>query len=154
MRKDRAAYLTRAQKNGIQEQEQTVLDSFDRSIADASKIASVAKVTQTRTGTCLVPNGSTLRAIATSNGGISASANAANILDFGPVTPTANYAEASTEFATVSNTGVGYTAAVSSTSNSLSCFAYGYGSVRCPGETAPAVTAYISTLSTALRCRL
>jgi hypothetical protein len=154
MHKDRATYLARAQKNGIQAQEQNVLNSFDRTIADASKIASVAKITNSSEGPCIVPNGATLFASATSNAGTSASAFAVNSIDFGPATPTANYAEASTEFSTVSNTGVGTSPASSSTSNSFSCFAYSYGSVTCPGESAPAVSAYISTFSTRPRCFL
>jgi hypothetical protein len=150
--KDRANYLRHAQKNGIQTQEQNFLNSLDRVIADLSKQATVAKGSMTQTGTCLVPNGATLRAMASSYGGTSASANAVNYIDFGPATPTTNVAQADTDYASLYNTAVGTTAASVSTSNAQSCFAESYGSVTCPGESSPGVAAYAYSFNRAARC--
>jgi hypothetical protein len=141
-------YLKRAQADGIQATEKAVQAGLDRVMTNLAQPTS--KIVQT--GTCLVPNGATLRAIATSSGGNTASANARNALDFYPTTPTNNYAEAATETTFMSDNAVGITAASASASTFFSCFAYGYGSVTCPGESDAGVWAFESSQNNSRRC--
>ena len=150
---DHAQDLRIAQKDGVSRSEQRVLDSLLSKIQSLRQAATTqAKITQSNFGACLTPNGATLYASSSSSNGTSASATAVNALDFGPITPTDNYAEAGTEFSSNSGYGVGASPANASASQAQSCFAYGYGSVTCPGENAPGVSAYASSLGRARRC--
>lgn len=156
LQNDQVQFLGVAQKDGISRGEQRILDGLQSKIQSLRQAATglQAKASQSNYGSCYTPNGATLYASATSNGGTSASASAVNALDFGPITPTDNEAEASTEFATNTDYNVGASPASTSISQAQSCFAYGYATVTCPGETWPGVSAYASSQSTRLRCLL
>lgn len=154
LQNDQAQFLRIAQKDGVSRSEQRILDSLLSNIQSLRQAASglQSKASQSNYGTCYTPNGATLYASATSNGGTSASSTAVNALDFGPITPTVNEAEASTEFLTNTDYNIGSAAANASVMQSFSCFAYGYATVTCPGDTWPGVSAYASSTSTRLRC--
>ena len=154
LQNDQAQFLRVAQKDGVSRSEQRILNSLLSNIQSLRQAASglQSKASQSNYGACYTPNGATLYASATSNGGTSASATAVNALDFGPITPTVNEAEASTEFVTNTDYNIGAAAANASVMQAQSCFAYGYATVTCPGDTWPGVSAYASSNSTRLRC--
>lgn len=154
METDRNAFLQIAQKDGLSAGEARTLKQLQGNIDALNKATQVqAKNSQSNYGACLTPNGASLYASASSYQGTSASATAVNALDFGPITPTSNYAEASTDYSGVYGYGVGATPADASTSDAASCFAFGYGSVTCPAESAPGVTAYASSFSRRRTCQ-
>lgn len=153
MESDRDAYLQIAQKDGVSAREAHTLKQLQGNIeALTQAVQAQAKGSQSNYGACLTPNGASLYASASSYQGTSASATAVNALDFGPITPTSNYAEASTDYSGDYGYGVGATSADASASDPASCFAFGYGSVTCPAENAPGVTAYASSFSRRRYC--
>lgn len=149
---ERAIYERAALTDGLSAGEQRVLDRLQDNIDALQARPSLAKDSQSSYGSCLTPNGASLYASATSNNGTSASSTAVNALDFGPITPTYNFAEAATEYTYTSNAAVGATAATASTSSPRSCYAYSASSVTCPGEAYPGVSAFASSSSSAPRC--
>ena len=148
MENDRNTVLQIAQKDGVSAREARTLKQLQGNIDALNQaVPAQAKNSQSNYGSCLTPNGAALYASASSYQGTSASATAVNALDFGPITPTSNYAEANTEYSGDYGFGVGASPANATTSDSSSCFAFGYGSVTCPAENAPGVTAYASSFS-------
>lgn len=143
-------FKSAAQTDGISTGEQRIMDRLQANIDRLQAVS--AKDSQANYGTCLTPQGATLYAAANSTGGTSADSTSVNALDFGPITPTDNYAEAATEYSFSSNSNVGASAASASTSHAMSCYAYGYSYVICPGETQPGVSAFASSTSSRPRC--
>jgi hypothetical protein len=115
---------------GIVASLERVLERFDAELQ--------GKVSQT----AYCPGGAQIYARALSNSGTSASGYAVNALDFSPATPTTNRAEASTDNVYNAQTTIGMTPANASANEPGSCWAYGYASVTCVGETTPRATAY------------
>lgn len=110
-----------------------------------------AKGSMNREGNC---GAAQVFAFASSSNGSSANASSLNGLDFGPVTPTANYAEAYTDLIYNSGTGTGYTPAQAQAYEAASCFAGAYSSVTCPGASSPAVVAWALSSRNLPRCYL
>jgi hypothetical protein len=105
-----------------------------------------------REGYC--SGGAQLYASASATNGTAASAYAVNALDFGPVTPTANYADAYTDNTGYASYGTGYGAAQAQTYESPSCFSNAYASVTCPNDSAPAVVAWAFSRRNNTNCLL
>jgi hypothetical protein len=77
-------------------------------------------------------NGSLLRARAISSDGNFADAFAANVLDFGPATPTDNFVSANTNYIYDMSSSIGTTPANASVLDYQSCDAQAYASATCP----------------------
>jgi hypothetical protein len=110
-----------------------------------------AKGSMNREGNC---GAARVFANASSSNGTSANASAVNGLDFSPVTPTANYAEAYTDLIFNSSTGTGYTAAQAQAYEANSCYSGAYSSVTCPGASSPAVVAWAVSRRNLPRCSM
>jgi hypothetical protein len=143
------AKLARAHDKSPSSEQQT-LDVIANALADLSQPHTKS---QTVTGDCSGPGGTSqpqLYARALSSYGLNASAYAVLTSDFSPVLATANYASAGTRnglgvsTSSQTSTGIAYTAASASASapvSSNACTASSYASVKCPGQSSPAISA-------------
>ncbi len=144
---DLDAQRTRLTAKGRADTGAGIVASLER-VLDRLNAEMQGKVSQTS----YCPSGAQIYARALSSGGTAASGYAVNALDFSPATPTSNLAEASTDNIYNSQTTVGLTPANASANESASCYAYGYASVTCPGETSPRATAYATSWRRAPIC--
>lgn len=129
---------------------------LNRAIADISRSLDAVQAKREVTGDCSGPGGTAMPQIyarAFSSGGISANAYAVRTLDFGPGTPTANYASAQASdiggtTSSQDSTTVGDVAASASISVPASrnaCTAGAYATVTCPGHTQPSIRAFATS---------
>jgi hypothetical protein len=93
-----------------------------------------------------------LYARALSTGGTSSSGYSVRNLDFGPGTPTTNYADASTDNYNNSTTTSNDTAASISANEPRSCSAAAVASVTCSGHANPSITAFATSRKTSGPC--
>lgn len=132
-----------------------VSDTFSSAIADLTQPA--AK-NDSETGDCSGPGGTDqpqLYAQASSTAGLTASAYAVLTSDFGPITWTVNFASALTENrlgittssqTSTQNADTPASASAAAPNSNQACVASSYASVKCPGQSVPAISAAAYTL--------
>jgi hypothetical protein len=125
----RNRYQASAGSDGVSAGEQRVLKAFDDSVARMRKSAQSSKTVVNR-GEC--GSGAQIAAGASAINGNSAMAAAGVTIDFGPTTPTGNYALAVTDNAYDVSFGEGSDWAQASAYSYGSCISYAYASVSCP----------------------
>lgn len=133
--------------SGLNHQERKSLSRSEALIGELE--SAIGKGAQT--GGC--ESGATVYARALSSWGTQASGLAKVTLDFGPTTPTNNYAEAETDFTYITDSGVGSDPAEAIAAEPFSCVASAQASVFCPGTNTAAVHAWAFSVSRTPRCR-
>lgn len=127
-------------KNGITQSEQQLIDGLmataDRFRADAKQVYDYDQ----DPGGC--SSGAQILSTASAYYGTESSAWAAVTLDFGPTTPTSNWAYASTDQGSASDSQTGLTPASVFQFAGYSCYSTAHSSVSCPGGGGVASSAY------------
>lgn len=150
LREVRALQQNRLSKKQPSHAEQAALNKTENLLKQLE--TSVSKDSQSGYENC--SNGALLYVSAASSSGSTATGYAVVALDFGPVTPTLNYADAYNDNGGDTNYGSGYAAAQASVDGGHSCFAAGFASVTCPDESSPKIVAYAYSQSNRPRCYL
>lgn len=146
----RAQALAAYSVDGLQPNEEGVLARLTASAQSLRQEATI-KASQSSGGTC--GNGNTLHTSAIATNGYNASAFAVNAIDFGPATPTLNYAVAYNDFNSNEVTATGLVAAQTSVSNPGSCISVAEARVTCPGATVAASRSFAYSINRAPACR-
>lgn len=126
----RSTIEKRYAKNISSRRAQVLLKQSADIIADLSRPAAKSSQYDDNYGGC--GNGSLLRARAVSSDGNFADAYAANYIDFGPATPTNNFAMANSNYVYDMSSAIGMSPATASVLDYQSCDAQAYANVTCP----------------------
>jgi hypothetical protein len=137
---------------------QADFDALSKGIADLTQ---PAPKNQYVSGDCTGPGGSSqpqLYARAESSFGLNSNAYAVLTSDFGPITWTVNYATALTQNrlgvttssqTSTQNADTAASASATAPNSNQACMASSYASVKCPGQSSPAISAAALTYKTA-----
>jgi hypothetical protein len=147
MRKVNALFASQYAVDGISRAEREMLDRSERTQEELRQSNTHSKAD----GSC--SSGAYVVANVSAYDGHSASAYAVNALDFGPVTPTDNYAWVRAGYS-LFDTGIGQDAAEISIYNSSACISEAYAHVLCPAGYSGGTADYTVSVDPYSNCQI